>query len=91
MVTLFVSVFWKLECLGVLHLLGAGANQWRHTLLYLFPGAVVEGCFSIWVYRWLDRFDRRHLQEDPPGARRRALGRRAACSTEKESANPWRF
>jgi hypothetical protein len=33
MVTLFVSLFWKLECLGVLHLLGAGGNQWRHTLL----------------------------------------------------------
>lgn len=58
MVTLFVSVFWKLECLGILHLLGAGGNQWRHTLLYLFPGAVIEGLLSIWVYKFLDQYDR---------------------------------
>jgi hypothetical protein len=58
MVTLFVSVFWKLECLLVLHLLGAGGNQWRHTLLYLFPGAVIEGLLSIWVYKFLDQYDR---------------------------------
>lgn len=57
MVTLFVSLFWKLECLGVLHLLGAGGNQWRHTLLYLFPGAVIEGVLSIWVYRGLEKYD----------------------------------
>lgn len=58
MVTLFVSLFWKLECLGILHLLGAAGNQWRHTLLYLFPGAVVEGLLSIWVYRVLEKYDR---------------------------------
>lgn len=58
MVTLFVSVFWKLECLLMLHLLGAGGNQWRHTLLYLFPGSVIEGLLSIWVYKFLDQFDR---------------------------------
>jgi hypothetical protein len=59
MVTLFVSIFWKLACLGVLHLLGAGGNQWRHTLLYLFPGAVIEGLLSILVYRALDLYDRK--------------------------------
>ncbi len=57
MVTLFVSLFWKLESLGILYLLGAGGNQWRHTLLYLFPGAVVEGLLSIWVYRGLEKYD----------------------------------
>lgn len=57
MVTLFISLGWKLVCLGILHLLGAGGNQWRHTLLYLFPGAVVEGLLSIVVYRMLERYD----------------------------------
>jgi hypothetical protein len=57
MLTLFVSIFWKLQCLGILHLLGSGSNQWRHTLLYLFPGAVIEGLLSTWVYRGLDKYD----------------------------------
>jgi hypothetical protein len=57
MVTLFISLFWKLDCLGVLHLLGASSNQWRHTLLFLFPGAIVEGLISIWVYRGLEKYD----------------------------------
>lgn len=57
MLTLFISLTWKLECLGILHLLGAGGNQWRHTLLYLFPGAVVEGMLSIVVYRALEKYD----------------------------------
>lgn len=57
MMTLFASVFWKLSSLGVLHLLGASSNQWRHTLLYLFPGAIVEGMIGIWIYRGLERYD----------------------------------
>lgn len=57
MLTLFASAFWKLSSLGVLHFLGISANQWRHTLALLFPGAVVEGLVSIWMYRWLDKFD----------------------------------
>ncbi len=55
--TLFVSVFWKLVNLGVLHLLGASANQWRHTLLYLFPGAIIESIAGLWVFRWLEKYD----------------------------------
>lgn len=57
MVTLFISVFWKLSSLGVLHLLGASGNQWRHTLMYLFPGSIVEGVIGIWVYRALESYD----------------------------------
>jgi hypothetical protein len=57
MVTLFVSVFWKLSCLGVLYLLGASANQGRHTLLFLFPGAIIEGAMALWVYGWLEKYD----------------------------------
>jgi hypothetical protein len=57
MVTLFASVFWKLSTLGVLYLLGAAGNQWRHTLLYLFPGAIVEGILSLWAYKALERYD----------------------------------
>lgn len=57
MLTLFSSVLWKLGCLGVLSALGASSNQWRHTLMFLFPGAVIEGSVSIWAFRWLDKFD----------------------------------
>jgi hypothetical protein len=56
-VTLIASVSFKLCCLGVLHLLGASANQWRHTVMFMFPTAVIEGALSIWAYRWLERFD----------------------------------
>jgi hypothetical protein len=57
MVTLFISVFWKALSLGILHLLGASGNQWKHTLLYLFPGAIIEGLLGMWVYRWLEKYD----------------------------------
>jgi hypothetical protein len=57
LVTLASSVFWKLACLGILHLLGVAGSQWRHTLALLFPGAVMEGAVAIWVYKWLEKFD----------------------------------
>ncbi len=57
MVTLFASVTWKLAGLEVLNFLGVAGNQWRHTLTLLFPGAVIQGVFSIWFFRWLEKFD----------------------------------
>lgn len=51
------SMVWKLSSLLVLTLLGAGANQWRHTITYLFFGAAAEAICSLWVYRWLDKLD----------------------------------
>jgi hypothetical protein len=57
MLTLAASVFWKLEYLGILYLLGWASNQWRHTLVLLLPGAVMEGIVSIWLYRWFEKFD----------------------------------
>lgn len=57
MVTILASIAWKLGTFGVLRLLGAEANQWRHTLVLLLPGAVVEGAAAIWIFRWLERFD----------------------------------
>jgi len=55
--TLGASIIWKLSCLGVLHLMGIAGNQWRHTLVLLFPGAVMEGVVAIWLYRGLEKFD----------------------------------
>ncbi len=55
--TLFVSIAWKLISLGLLLLLGTAENQWRHTLTLLLPGAVMEGIVSIWIFRWLEKFD----------------------------------
>ena len=65
MMTLFASIVWKLVVLVTLYLLGSSSNQWRHTLLFLFPGAVIEASVGIWVYRWLEQFDRatfKHLE-----------------------------
>jgi hypothetical protein len=70
--TLCISILWKLSTLMILHLMGISANQWRHTLALLFPGAVVEGASAIWIYQWLESFDcmtykskkAQHLLED---------------------------
>ena len=55
--TLFASMLWKLGILGVLHSLGVSNSAWKHTILFIFPGAVVEGITAIWSYRLLDRYD----------------------------------
>ncbi len=57
MVTLISSMVWKLVGLLILYFLGASANQWRHTLTFLFLGAAIEATFSIWVCQWLEKFD----------------------------------
>jgi rod shape-determining protein MreD len=56
-VTLGASIFWKCSYMTVLYMMGLSANQWRHAVILLFPGAVMEGVIGIWLYRWLDRFD----------------------------------
>jgi hypothetical protein len=57
LVTMFASILWKFSNLGILSGLGVAKNQWRHTLVFLFPGALVEGALGFWFYRWLERFD----------------------------------
>jgi rod shape-determining protein MreD len=56
--TLIASIFWKLFGLCILHVLERSSNQWRHTLALLLPGAVIEAALGIWVYRWLEYWDR---------------------------------
>src|SRR5271170_2540078 len=56
-VTLFASIFWKLSTLLMLYGLGAAGNEWRHTLLFMAPGALVEGALGFWFYKQLERFD----------------------------------
>ena len=55
--TLFASIGAKLINLGVMVLLVPSLELWRNTLYLLFPGAAIAGIVSIWVYRWLERFD----------------------------------
>ena len=55
--TLFASMLWKLGNLGILQSLGVSNSSWKHTVLLLFPGAVIEGLTAIWTYRLLDRYD----------------------------------
>jgi hypothetical protein len=55
--TVFVSLLWKLAGLFVMHLYGSGTHPWRHTLVFMFPDAVVEAIAAYWIYRWLEKFD----------------------------------
>lgn len=57
MFTLITSVLWKVVGLLVLYLLGASSNQWKHTLTFIFVSASVNALVSLWIYRWLDKFD----------------------------------
>lgn len=57
MFTLMSSMIWKLVGLGVLYFLGKSENQWRHTITYLFLDASVGAAYSLWVFRWLEKFD----------------------------------
>lgn len=56
-VTAISSILWKLTELLVLYLLGVSDNQWKHTLTFLLMGAAIDGALSIFVYRWLEKFD----------------------------------
>lgn len=56
-VTLFASMAWKLSMFMALYGLGVANNTWRHTLLFMTPGALVEGALGFWIYKRLERFD----------------------------------
>ncbi|MEK6580536.1 MAG: hypothetical protein AABZ55_15040 [Bdellovibrionota bacterium] len=56
--TLSASIVWKAVLLGVLYTLGAMTNQWKHTLILLFPGALIEAAIGMWTYPLLEKFDR---------------------------------
>lgn len=57
LLTMFASVLWKTSNLLIVHFLGFGSNQWRHTLTLLLPGAVMQAIVGIWIYRLLDKLD----------------------------------
>lgn len=64
--TLSLSVVSRLVGLSVLLALGASLNQWRQTVLTLFPGAVMAGLCGSFMYRWLDKYDAvtfKHVRE----------------------------
>lgn len=56
-VTLFASVISKASAISMLHLLGVGAAQWTHILIFVFPTAVMNGLLASWLFQKLDRFD----------------------------------
>jgi hypothetical protein len=56
--TLVASIGWKMAGLLVLAALDKADLQWRHTLIHLFPGAVMTGLAGTWTYRLLDRTDK---------------------------------
>lgn len=51
------SMIWKLLSATVLYLLAGTTSGLRHTLTFLILGAAVEGFFSIWLFKWLEKFD----------------------------------
>ena len=50
-------MIWKVLGLILLYLLGANLSQWQNILAFLFMGAATESIFSMWVFRWAERFD----------------------------------
>jgi hypothetical protein len=71
-VTLFASILWKLANLLMLYGLGAANNEWRHTFLFMAPGALVEGALGFWFYKQLERFD--FLTHKKPPTEQQSLG-----------------
>lgn len=57
MSTVIGSLLFKVVGMIVLHLLGVNGVQWKHALAFLVFGSLVEGLFSIWVFRGLEKFD----------------------------------
>lgn len=57
LVTLLATVLEKITNLSLLSLLGAQGTQVRHTLIYLFPVAIVNAVLGRWLYRWAEKFD----------------------------------
>jgi rod shape-determining protein MreD len=55
--TLVTSLFFKFGYMGALYLLGTGANQWRHLLTLLIPGALSTSILGYWLYPLLERYD----------------------------------
>jgi rod shape-determining protein MreD len=57
LVTLLATVLEKITNLIVLMMLGTPESQIRHSLIYLFPVAIVNAVIGRWIYRWLEKFD----------------------------------
>jgi hypothetical protein len=57
LVTLLATALEKITNLCLLVLLGAQGTQVRHTLIYLFPVAIVNAVLGHWLYRWAEKFD----------------------------------
>ncbi|MEN9723211.1 MAG: hypothetical protein RJB38_1197 [Pseudomonadota bacterium] len=65
--TLIASMAAKLVDLIVMAVLGKADSQWRHSLLHLFPDAVLTALAGIWIYRllyWLDRITFQDLKTE---------------------------
>lgn len=56
-ITLFSSIFVKISGAMYIYFLRGTSHPWLNSAFLLFPGAAAEGIASIWVYRWLHRFD----------------------------------
>lgn len=61
--TLVGSVFFKLIGLWILYLMGLSQNQWQHTITLLLPGSVVAGAVSIWVFQFLEWYDKKTFKD----------------------------
>jgi hypothetical protein len=66
LLSFFSSFFWKFSSLVLLHFMGLGFNQWRHTLFHIVPGAIMVSLLSIWIYRFLRWVDRVTFKGNTP-------------------------
>jgi len=54
---LFISVFWKALALAFTSSFVDFYRQWRQTLEFLLPGAIVEGALAYWGFQFMEKFD----------------------------------
>jgi len=55
--SIVASIAWKTLHLGLLHLMGLSSHHWRHTVMQIFPSAIVTGLIARPVFQFLDHFD----------------------------------
>jgi hypothetical protein len=57
LVTLLATTLEKITNISLLTMLGSPFSQVQHTILFLFPVAIMNAILGHWIYRWVEKFD----------------------------------
>jgi rod shape-determining protein MreD len=63
-ITVALSVFWKLLMLFLLSLAGRGANGFMHFLIYLFPSTLTQAVTAAFCLHWFNVIDMRTYKDE---------------------------